>query len=240
MRACGVEPGTSEQIEQIAQAILSASALQDPADHRARKLAEVLLYLEHRVDRLLEGHWESSRSQLDGAETRLALAIEPPPDPPAASGESSPDSIAHQVEQDLLALTEFGASGPVAAPSTGEPPAETVVCAEPSAGQRALHCPPAASAERCDAWHLVPSMWEPPERQSALTAASSPGDPQPPPPPTVDPVLADLPSSEIAAQVIATNMAPEPRIEPLQRQQPDDPLAALKAMSEEERIALFT
>ena len=242
MRACGVEPGASDQIEQIAQAILSAPTLRDPADHRAQKLAEVLGYLEHRIDRLLDGHWELSRAQPDGSGTMPVLAIEPPPHRPAASSESSPDSIALQVEQDLLSLTEFPlhASAPAeAGTATRQLPAEAVAPAAPSAWQRALPSPPAAFAEHSDAWSPVPSMWEPPARDSASSAAFSGDDPEPPPSPTVDPALADLSSSKIAAQVIATSMAPMPRAEVLPPPA-GDPLAALRAMSEEQRIALFT
>jgi len=283
MRTYGVEPGTSEQIEQIAQAILATSALQDPADHRAQRLAEVLHYLEHRIERLLDAHGDTSRSQHEGpgtipdqqapapdngvtsepaertgspdslvapamqerdtAVTGLAVGVGPAPDRSAPSCESPTDSVASQVEQDLLSLTEFplkATDPPAAGPGTRDATAEAVARPEPSAQQRPPSSPRAAFAERSDAWHPVPSMWEPPRRASASTAASFSDDPQPSPPSAVDPALANLASSEIAAQVIATAMAQSPRAEPLPRQPADDPLAALKAMSDEERIALFT
>jgi hypothetical protein len=271
MRACGVETALSDQIEQIAQMILSASALRDPADHRAQKLAEVLQYLEHRVERLLDGHWMSNGSQsgesgttadqedrfrdadVAPAAARVTKSVPPvvasataggdaaPPDP-RASGESPLDSIARQVEQDLLSLSEFplGVSAPAKAdPSTPAPPAKTVACAGPSAGPKPLASPAAALAPRSDPWHPVPSMWEPGERKSPSRAGPS-DHLQPPPSPAVDLALAGLVSNEIAAQVIATTMAPMRRTEPLPHQQADDLLAALAAMSDEERIALFT
>ncbi len=56
MRACGVEIATSDQIGQIADAILSADALRNLGDQRAHKLTEALHHLEHRIDRMLDGH----------------------------------------------------------------------------------------------------------------------------------------------------------------------------------------
>jgi hypothetical protein len=54
MRGHGFDPSTCDQLEELAGAILSASSLRDPTDHRASKLSEVLQYLEHRIDTLLE------------------------------------------------------------------------------------------------------------------------------------------------------------------------------------------
>ena len=51
MRERGLDPSTCDQIEALATSILSASALRDPNDRRAHKLAEVLQYLEHRITR---------------------------------------------------------------------------------------------------------------------------------------------------------------------------------------------
>jgi hypothetical protein len=56
MRACGVELPVSEQIGEIADAILSADALRNPGDQRMQRLIEALHYLEQRIDRMLEGH----------------------------------------------------------------------------------------------------------------------------------------------------------------------------------------
>src|SRR5579862_1478008 len=48
MRGHGFDPSTCDQLEELAGSILSASSLNDPTDRRARKLSEVLHYLEHR------------------------------------------------------------------------------------------------------------------------------------------------------------------------------------------------
>ena len=54
MRGHGFDPSTCDQLEELAASILSASALRDPTDRRASKLSEVLQYLEHRIETLLE------------------------------------------------------------------------------------------------------------------------------------------------------------------------------------------
>jgi hypothetical protein len=159
------------------------------------------------------------------------------------AGEPVPDPIALQVDQDLLSLTEFPlgpASAAEAVTSTHGPPAEPVAGTAPNIRPPELAA--AVLTEWSDARHPVPSMWEPQERERASAATTSGADSQPPPIPAASTALATLPpSSAMAAQVIATTMAPVPRAErsPPQ-QQTGDLLAALMALSEEERIALFT
>src|SRR5205085_10110950 len=53
MRERGVEFATCARIEELATAILAAATLRNPDDRRARKLAEVLTYLETRVAAML-------------------------------------------------------------------------------------------------------------------------------------------------------------------------------------------
>lgn len=54
MRACGVELAASDQIGQIADAILAANAFRDLDDQKTHKLSEALQYLENRIDRMLD------------------------------------------------------------------------------------------------------------------------------------------------------------------------------------------
>jgi len=82
MRGHGFDPGTCEQLEELAAAILSASALRDPTDSRARKLGEVLAYLEQRITRLIdscaEGDAPDGQAHAPaGAEKRLNGAASP-------------------------------------------------------------------------------------------------------------------------------------------------------------------
>lgn len=56
MRACGIDLPVSDQIGQVAEAILSTDAQRSLGDQRARRLTEALQYLEQRIDRMLESH----------------------------------------------------------------------------------------------------------------------------------------------------------------------------------------
>jgi hypothetical protein len=56
MRACGIDLPVSDQIGQVAEAILSTDAQRSLGDQRARRLSEALQYLEQRIDRMLESH----------------------------------------------------------------------------------------------------------------------------------------------------------------------------------------
>jgi hypothetical protein len=67
MRGHGFDPSTCDQLEELAAAILSASALRDPTDHRASKLSEVLQYLERRIDSLLESCADGEASAPESA-----------------------------------------------------------------------------------------------------------------------------------------------------------------------------
>ncbi|HEY4406038.1 MAG TPA: hypothetical protein VGN55_15435 [Xanthobacteraceae bacterium] len=70
MRGHGFDPTTCDQLEELAGSILTATSLRDPTDHRASKLSEVLQYLEHRIDTLLE-------SSADGDTVSPEPALEP-------------------------------------------------------------------------------------------------------------------------------------------------------------------
>jgi hypothetical protein len=77
MRGRGIEPSTSEKIDALASSILSAAPLHDPDSNRAQKLGEVLQYLEHRIDRLLDSADSDARAEVP-ADVPAALAQELP------------------------------------------------------------------------------------------------------------------------------------------------------------------
>ncbi len=62
VRACGIELPASEQIEQVAEAILSAGVLHTLGEQQTAMLTEVLHYLEHRVDRMLDSQLATAGS----------------------------------------------------------------------------------------------------------------------------------------------------------------------------------
>lgn len=182
--------------------------------------------------------------------------------PPAAATDR--DSVAIQVERDLDDL--FDAPAPAAAP----PPVTAATSSDAPAGaeavaertvieQIAFELARGRATGEPAAETRIPSMWEPPSPPEEPPANAEPGPvpdapprpaaaaapspvsmmPASTPPPTAMTVPASrsapspaadatvFASSAIAAQAIAGAMA-------------NDPLAALRAMTDEERIALFT
>ena len=74
MRGRGIEPSTSDKIEALASSILSAAPLHDPDNSRAQKLGEVLQYLEHRIDRLLDVADSATTDAQEAAQTEVPVA----------------------------------------------------------------------------------------------------------------------------------------------------------------------
>ena len=98
MRACGIDLPASDQIGQIADTILSADALRNLGDQRAHKLTEALHYLEHRIDRMLDGHLAAA------AAVAADDAAEPVTDDPVSTGNGANDND-HRTDAAVLALT---------------------------------------------------------------------------------------------------------------------------------------
>ena len=115
MRACGIDLPASDQIGQIADTILSADALRNLGDQRAHKLTEALHYLEHRIDRMLDGHLAAA------AAVAADDAAEPATDDdPVSTGNGANDND-HLADAVVLAL----AAPPAEVTTTLEPEART-------------------------------------------------------------------------------------------------------------------
>jgi hypothetical protein len=282
MREHGLDPATCEQIEGLAQAVLSASWLDRPDDQRAQKLGEVLGNLEHRIGAML-GTGETTTA---GPATRMLGAfIEPPI---AASG---PADIAPETDDLALspapampisgapAISNSGGSATAAVDAeTAEPPA-----AHARSGPPESMATPAAP--RLRAVDLIPAPELTPKRPPVSAETPSPASPATPAsaslgldnaPATTDTPTPDTPVAiEAAPELVeppaeaasaAQEMTPPPSVAPasgsgassnipIDRTEhrgsarpargetapllPSDPLAAIKAMSEAERIALF-
>lgn len=97
MRACGIDLPASDQIGQIADTILSADALRNLGDQRAHKLTEALHYLEHRIDRMLDGHLAAA------APVAADDAVEPVADDPVSTANGANDND-HRADAAVLAL----------------------------------------------------------------------------------------------------------------------------------------
>ncbi len=245
MRGRGFDPSTCNQLEELAASILCATSLRDPNDRRVRKLSEVLQYLEYRIDTLLENCADgvASAPQADHDETRPgdvssspasdpscdpALALEVPApviseqnddsapwsDFPPVETESSPPADKGCIERPPGMPPETPVSAPAAPPgSITDRAAELATKAELAVDTQSE--PSAAMAAPGSA------LWNASE---AREGGAGQGEPY----------------RSLAAPVPAAAVPGQPAAEPIPPPPPNDPLAALRAMSDIERIALFT
>jgi hypothetical protein len=240
MREHGLDTATCEHIEALTSAILAAPSLCDPGDRRAQKLAPALGHLERHIDGMIVAARGRAKERLQ-ERTGLPFAVPAPQD--EASGppfETETGERAAEAANDRSDL---------------EPPEEIArESLPPMEEPETLPCP------------LTPS---PPPGQHGVRESAPPDflfEPMPPAPqasalPQPEPVVAaSLPAEEsssdlddelfASSRIPAVRAAPPPPpavvsatpaavpapIEPTR----SDPLAALAAMSEEEKIALFT
>jgi len=184
MRERGLDPATCDQIDALATAVLSASALRDPNDHRSRKLGEVLQYLERRIARMLD---------MRKTEDTGAPPHRPETSDAATSAPACPPAGATHAREPLVVIP-FPVCVADAAPVD--------LALDP------IVINPEPAAERPgDAATFEDALFAPAWPQSPVQAAGAPA-------------MAAAPS------------VPQPGA--------DDPLAALEAMSPEQRIALFS
>jgi hypothetical protein len=245
MRERGFDPRTCEQIETLARSILSASALRDPNDRRTGKLGEVLQYLEQRIDRMLET-W-----------TAGAQSFAQPNAQPSHAGNghdaAGHDAIADTADEDLPTAPEAIAAAEASGASQEQitdveatPDAEVLAVASEAPVELDTSPPPAPEGA---ALEIEPLVVVP---LPALEADAKPVEL------TLDPIaVAPGPTdgaAERAAEVANSSSAlaecaplpeevaapPKPIAATPMTAVPNDPLAALRAMSDEERIALFT
>ena len=189
MRERSIEPSTGEQIEALASAILSASSLHDPRDHRAQKLGEVLQYLEHRIDRLLDSETIASSepaalvSALHDGQERDG-GTEPDVAPRAQAFAPAAEETAAPVATLPLtpAVTDIQVGPPVAevATATQPEPAEIKPADEPARDNRPeratlwteFPAPAAAAPEAQDAPPALGFVQDDPINDGARTEAT--------------------------------------------------------------------
>jgi hypothetical protein len=211
MREHGLDMAMCDQITDLSIAILSASALRNPNDSRAQKLAEVLRSLERRIDAMLRA------------------AAEPPP------SDGSADRMTP--EQPRLSALELPAE---AAPPPSEPDEEPAV-AVAALPEAALSLPAGAGPEPVTAkpepaterpvFDLEPIAVQP--RIASVASAA----PQPPPPP---PAPASTPDDAETDDFLLTPLPLPGTSSAPGSDKPADPLAPLRTLSAHELIALFT
>jgi hypothetical protein len=242
MRGHGFDPATCGQLEELAATILSASALRDPTDRRAHKLGEVLQYLEHRIAKLIDSCAE---------------------DPAAPSGERAKKSPEDSGPEDAgledaglenVGLDDAQARAPAPATPAGLN-GSSALAAHSSAGDGAQRAP-----ERSPPMIEIPTTLAAfhddfdeeaaaPPHPLRASAAAAPADTASPviaavPDPPALPSLAEAAIAAFSAELAGLDIAPPaPRRlppSPLPQRFLDDPLAALKTMSAEELVALFS
>ncbi len=123
MKACGVEVVASEQIGQIADTILSADALRNLGEQRAHKLTEALHDLEHRIDRMLDGH-VAAANRADPAPAPKAAP------PPAQRHDQETTPVAMAMAMIAAALQAEDAATTVAEPAPSPARTEAAVAAQ--------------------------------------------------------------------------------------------------------------
>jgi len=227
MRERGLDPASCDQIEALATAILSASALRDPNDHRTRKLGEVLQYLELRITRILDAgatpsgyvrnnseKGEEDDAELEDAEARHACEDQPDPLPSPTS-----TSRAAELELEPLVVIPFPVRDVVVDAAPVELELDPIVINLPLPADAAAAASPAV--EEIDTVAAIEEELFVPATADALAAAA---------------MGALSPAAPIAAPVGQALSGARPTPQSV----PNDPLAALKAMTYEERIALFS
>jgi hypothetical protein len=80
VRACGIDLPACDQIGEIAEMLLSARALRNLGNQQTQKLAEVLHYLEHRIDGMLDSQLAAGAAEPTAPRPRQTKARDPADD----------------------------------------------------------------------------------------------------------------------------------------------------------------
>jgi hypothetical protein len=242
MRERGIDPRTCEQIEALARAILSASSLRDPNDHRVGKLGEVLHYLERRIEGMLDAVAAEAAARQTHADAPAEAPVEPAVE--TAADDSGPEAVAVVAADDPAADLSHEVALDPAAPAhqaVSEPPAE-IVESVPTIEAAAVEPEPvvqdtvaATGAAPTESVDFLREPLPPPLASSSAEAAIVVPEPAPD-------VAAPAPSAGAGEPTAATLPIGQvlPVVRPMPRPPAGELLLALEAMSDAERVALFT
>jgi chemotaxis protein CheZ len=229
MREQGLDAGFCDQLDARATDIYTACSFQDLTGQRIGKVVAAMRYLERRINAMVE---------IWGDETAETDTDEPSPrKDPLVNGPARPGHGLDQADVDVMMNDEtpaaaWEAAAPAPAPAAEREALETAVQEVRAVAVTIEHEPPAPDATK-----------------SAPAAAAAP---QPAAEPAPDLVPAATPQPEAAASSPAptaappSDTAPVPAVrpaaaaKPAPARAPTDPLAPIAALSEEEKIALFT
>lgn len=203
LRACGVELPAAEQIGEIAHAILSADALRGLGEQRAHKLTEALHYLEHRIERMLDGHRAAA-----GDTTHAEPVTEAP-----KAGERASDPAPVTLAVAMIAAALRPDSALEAAPSPGKADATAT-----SMAQGALAASDVAEYPMDDdvVLTVADSVIEPPADTISVQAARAEPELKPPAPatpPTAEDDKADFTELELKPLAVVPPVTAVPAVE---------------------------
>lgn len=215
MRERGLDPRICRQIEALASAILAASSLRNPDDHRAQKLGEVLHYLERRINGMLDACAEPAQALQEQALDEQALQERALAEPQAPADDGGIEQVS----------TERTSTDPVSTDLAST--YQTLPDEEVEAASAPLHGGNGHDAGGSYAVIL-------PDREEPTTQVAEPLASMPvaavPPPESPAPIPADAPEPDVAvepaplvseeaaappaAEIVATPVATEPPHDP--------------------------
>jgi hypothetical protein len=223
MRERGLDPRTCEQIEALAGTILSATSLRNPNDQRTRKLGEVLHYLERRIEGMLDAVATEAAARQTHADAPAEAPAEAPVEPAVET--AADDTGPEAVNESPPAESAEPATAPEPATVVSEAAAPEMVAAPVAASD-------ATPAESVDFLRepLPPPLASPPAEAAIVVPEPVPDVAAPAPSAGAgEPTAATLPVGQVL-----------PVVRPMPRPPAGELLLALEAMSEAERVALFT
>jgi chemotaxis regulatin CheY-phosphate phosphatase CheZ len=210
MREHGLDPGICDQLDARATDVYTACSFQDLTGQRISKVVAAMRYLEGRINAMVE-IWGDGAADADASEYKAKKD-------PLVNGPARPGHGLDQADVDVMMSNETPAAVWEAAATE---PAATIDH-EPAPAGAATPAPTRASSPADAAPALVPAA-----------------APEPPPVPTaLPPVEMMTAAPAVPAPAAATPPPAPPKPAPLRA--PADPLAPVAALSEEEKIALFT
>ena len=228
MRERGLDPRICRQIEVLASAILAASSLRNPDDHRAQKLGEVLNYLERRINGMLDActepaqalqeqalqeqalqeqalqeHAPQEQALEEQAPREQALAEEPAPTDDDAIDQVSTEQISTDLASTYQALPDEEVEAASAPLHGGN--------GHDAGGSHAVIVPDREEPTTPMAEPLMPVAAIPPPESPAPISADAPE-----PDMSVEPapLVSEEATAPPAAEIVATPVAPAPQHDP--------------------------
>jgi chemotaxis protein CheZ len=219
LREQGLEAEICDLLDSKATDVYTACSFQDLTGQRTQKVIQVLRYLEGRINAMIAIWGLGGTMAAEAAESARARQGEAA----LLNGPALPGQGLDQADVDVVMRPAEPANVP-------ERRMESPVTPTPAGTDRPTPEPPAAATE-------------PPAAAPEEAEASS--EPAEPPPALAEPIreaTPDAPAPEAPPLQPAAEASPAPR-EPAAQTKPaslNDPLAAVTALSYEEKIALFT